>query len=58
MLNEIHRDGVPCLLRDWELLESPIGAMPRSLGSPACGIGADIVFDEGSDTRPGILSSD
>jgi hypothetical protein len=37
LLDEIHRDGIPWLLGNRELLESSMGFMTRSLGASAGG---------------------
>jgi hypothetical protein len=57
LLDEIHRDGIPWLLGNRELLESSIGFMTRSLGASAGGTRLYIVFDEGTDCGPSIIAT-
>ena len=56
MFNEIHRNRIPGLLRNWQLLEQAIGFMLLGLVVHANGAGFAVVFDKTSDARPGEIS--
>lgn len=58
MLNEIHGDGIPWLLRNWELFEQSVWAMSRNFGIGAGGTGTDVVFDIGPDAWPSVAVTD
>ena len=56
MFNEVHRNRIPGLLRNWQLLEQAIGFMLLGLVVHANGAGFAVVFDKTSDARPGGIS--
>ena len=56
MFNEIHRNRIPGLLGNWQLLEQAIGFMSLGLVAHANGAGFAVVFDKTSDARPGEIS--
>ena len=58
MLNEIHRNGIPRLLRNRKLLESSVRLVPGRLGTLANRTRLAIVLDEVLDTGQHILSRD
>ncbi|KIK80696.1 hypothetical protein PAXRUDRAFT_157980, partial [Paxillus rubicundulus Ve08.2h10] len=52
LFDEVHRDGVPRFLWDRELFEESVQAVPRDFGMGAGGTGADIFFDECTESWP------
>src|SRR6266436_4897171 len=55
---EVHRYGVPWVIRDWELFEQAVRLVARDLGVGIGGAGGHIVLDESADTWPCILTTD
>ena len=53
---KIHRNRIPGLLRNWQLLEQAIGFMSLGLVAHAHGAGFAVVFDKTLDARPSEIS--
>jgi hypothetical protein len=58
LLDKVHGDGVPWLLRDWELLKESVRMMSSGLGASAGGTGFAVLYYEGPEFRPGVIASD
>ena len=58
LLYEIHRDGVPRLLRNQKLFEESIRSVVHRFCVGASGAQFAVVFDEDRKSRPGILHVD
>ena len=52
LLDEVHGDGVPGTIGDWELLHRSVGLVTRGLGTPAGGIRCTVVLDERTEIGP------
>lgn len=57
LFNEVHRDGVPRLLGDRELVEIAVGLVVLRFGSHAVCTGLAVVFDKGPKSRPSVLTT-
>ena len=58
MFDEVHQDGVPWLLGDWELFKESVGFVTRGFGTCATSARLAIVKDECSEIGPGIFPVD
>ena len=52
LLDEVHGDGVPETIGDWELLHRSIGLVTRSLGTPAGSTRCAVVLDKCTEIGP------
>ena len=58
LLYEIHRDGIPWLLRNGELLEKPIWSMAHRFGTGTDGAQLAVVFDISWKSGPLVIEMD
>jgi hypothetical protein len=58
LLDEIHGNGVPRTLRNWELSEESVRSVVSVFAAFAKNASSYITFDEGSEARPYVLLSD
>ena len=57
-LDEVHRDGVPGLFQNWELLQDSIGLVMLWLGSHTGGAELAAVLNKGVEERPSVVVTD